>query len=629
VAILVALLVAIGVGVRLRYLDEGPLFIDEGESALNAFSILEHGVPRDRVLGMPLFENTLTEPWPGSAEFEFRDTSYSPRGLAAYHGWLPLYAIAASLHLHGIRPGELSGVADVPDRIRAARLPSVAFAAVFLVFLFLAGRTLLGVDAGLSALAVGALAPKCVWIAQQARYHSAALALTVCGAWAVWRIRKGGRRRDFVIAGIAGALLFHTSSLSFALLALAGLPLVPGMLRSPGGVRNAALAAGVLAAAVVPWLLWTGYLDAVARAPLARDLLAFPEDYAAYALRRVDRVIAGGAALALFLGAYLLRRRLPARLGRDMDAAAAPLGFLLVWLTTAYVGFQALVPAASAWGERLGNAMLAPLILLGSVGVALAARAVAPRQAPWSAPLVTLAALLASGNAFWWQHRDPWEARAVEEAVQRVRELDRELAADARLYALSSQHLCLTYLSGVPVQTVLPVRRSFLDAHPGEVVILETVQRPHRPSLQLVRGLASKRGVDLSDEEAERWQRALNAHLAREAVAPRVRSVGSVPPLPAGAEPVLRDLARVCADESYGVHPFSQDNPAMFRGQPPMTIADFWPAFFYRFVGPEGRVGEHMNHAGRARSARAEVLGSGWVVLRCPPPDRLASEVPR
>jgi hypothetical protein len=85
-------------------MDEGALFIDEGESepqrALDPRARLSGG----HYMGLPMFENTLTEPWPESAEYEFRDTSYSSTGKAIYHGWLPLYAIAASLVLHGYGP---------------------------------------------------------------------------------------------------------------------------------------------------------------------------------------------------------------------------------------------------------------------------------------------------------------------------------------------------------------------------------------------------------------------------------------------------------------------------------------------------------------------------------------------
>src|SRR5262249_10231380 len=98
-----ALLVA-GVALRAWDLSLPLLWVDEAESSINALTILEHGVPTDRYLGLPIFENTLTDPWPESAEYEFHDSSYSREGYAVYHGWLPLYAIAAAFRVAGIRP---------------------------------------------------------------------------------------------------------------------------------------------------------------------------------------------------------------------------------------------------------------------------------------------------------------------------------------------------------------------------------------------------------------------------------------------------------------------------------------------------------------------------------------------
>src|SRR5688500_4700868 len=72
----VAVVVVIGVALRAWNLHTPYLLIDEAESAINALSILEHGVPTDRYLGLPMFENTLTKPWPDSPEYEFKDTSY-------------------------------------------------------------------------------------------------------------------------------------------------------------------------------------------------------------------------------------------------------------------------------------------------------------------------------------------------------------------------------------------------------------------------------------------------------------------------------------------------------------------------------------------------------------------------
>ena len=64
-------------------------------------------------MGEPIYENTLSVPWPESAEYEFRDSSYSEKGLAVYHAWLPPYAIAAALKLAGIEP-------DAPSPAEAA-----------------------------------------------------------------------------------------------------------------------------------------------------------------------------------------------------------------------------------------------------------------------------------------------------------------------------------------------------------------------------------------------------------------------------------------------------------------------------------------------------------------------------
>jgi hypothetical protein len=56
--------------------------VDEAESAINGLCIVAEGVPTDRFLGQPLYENTLVRAWPESPEYEFRDISYSDRGLA-------------------------------------------------------------------------------------------------------------------------------------------------------------------------------------------------------------------------------------------------------------------------------------------------------------------------------------------------------------------------------------------------------------------------------------------------------------------------------------------------------------------------------------------------------------------
>jgi hypothetical protein len=158
---LVALVITAAVWRRLEYLDMGPFWVDEAESSINALTILQHGYPGDRYLGIPIYENTLVKRWPENPEYEFKDSSYSDRGFATYHGWLPLYSMAASFALNGIAPDQAGhppaprGVDELKRRSRFARLPSVLYGALFLALCYIGGIILFGRDAGITALLVG------------------------------------------------------------------------------------------------------------------------------------------------------------------------------------------------------------------------------------------------------------------------------------------------------------------------------------------------------------------------------------------------------------------------------------------------------------------------------------------
>jgi len=207
---------------------------------------------------------------------------------------------------------------------------------------------------------------------------------------------------------------------------------------------------------------------------------------------------------------------------------------------------------------------------------------------------------------------------AAFEMVTHLRGL--ELGRGARIYALPYQHFCLTYYTGLPIQTIAPVRREFLERYPGEIVILETVNRLPAPCWQSVQGFAADAGVALDPVQAGELVPRLYVEMIRTEVAPLVRSVEPVPEAqPDWVAPVVARLLAESARPEHARIDFGLDNPAMFHDLPPMTIAEFWPAFFYRFVEPEGRTGAHLNYAGRMREASARLLSSSWIVLRCPP----------
>lgn len=627
VLLLVAAVVA-AVALRLDGLTRRAPFIDEAESAINALTIHAHGFPVDRYLGLPIYENTLTEPWPEHPEYEFRDSSYSARGLAVYHGWLPLYAIAASFAAFDVRPdprprGALAvrhSDEEIERRVFAARLPSVLFAALFVLALYLAGRSAYGADAGLAAAWAGALSSDCIYFGQFARYYSATLAMASLAAFAVWRLRRRDRSRDWLFAALALSALFHTHMLAFGVvLAL----FVPRCLKalSSGRAPLVVPALAMMACATAPWLVYTGYFEDRGGGPPARELLEFPRDYVAYFVGRP----AVGWSLALLVASgsvlWLLRRRLPVPAAAAWRNALPALKFHGAWLALSYASFLLLMPAASAFYSRLTLALVPAGIVLVAIATAAGLRSTLGNRGPVLAPALLSFALIASGRAFsggMGDTRPELATGPLRELIEHLRGL--ELGAGTRLYSLPDQHLVLQWTTGLPVQSIAPVRREFLDRVRAEVVVIETADPWPAPTLDEVERCADGAGMSLTRDAARAAAEKLRTRLRREMLAEKVASVS--PPLEELA-PWMR-----CVVESqrarrerpdYGLD-YAAYNPAMLRGTRACDAATFWPAFFYRFVGPEARQGERVNYSGRLRRAHAHVLESGWTVIRSPAP---------
>jgi len=286
----IVLIILAGMGLRMLHLDARPFGVDEAESSINALTILEHGYPTDSYLGIPIYENTHVWFWPDNQEYEFRDISYSDNHLAVYHGWLPLYAIAASFALHGIQPDEADGsrstkhdLADLKRRTRAGRLPAVFFAGMFLVAAFVGGTILYGRDAGWAALIVGAIHSHHLHLSDQARYYSAQVTLTTASCVLLWLVIKECGWKHIFVAALAFVLLFYTHLLSFftaAATAALSLPFI--MLRHTDWFKKMAVFTSLIAIGTLPWIIVTGFYRHQGRIPRAWGLLQFPSDLLRY-----------------------------------------------------------------------------------------------------------------------------------------------------------------------------------------------------------------------------------------------------------------------------------------------------------------------------------------------------------
>ena len=623
---LVVLVVAIGVLLRGYDLASIPLWVDEAESAINGLTIQDEGVPTDSYLGLPIYENTLTQPWPDHPEYEFADSSYSDVGVAVYHGWLPLYSIAASQIALGVEPDRDANARSVqhdPEavdrRVIAARLPSVIYGGLFLVLLFTAATVMYGRDAGWAALLFGGLAEPFVIAGRQARYYSATLALSVGCCLLTWQVFTKGRARDFVLAGVGFGLLFHTHVLSFAVLCLGFGVVLPSVLRRRGGIAGVVTMGLIVLAMTLPWMIFTGFLRQAVDIPPARTMLEFPRDLLAYPLERKEFLVIATLSLAWVAAVTLLPGRLPNRLVEPIRGRRMAFVYLFAWGVFGLLTFTLLVPAASYFLKRLILAVMGPGVLLTALFAAAVARAMLPRHSTLLASIGVLGLMLAQG---FLPTQWPWRVKGETSQQQLFAFLrEQEFADDAKLYATPNEHLTMQYALGLPVQSIAPIRKSFLDHYQGEVVVIDPVApfAPYGP--EGIRGVARENGVSMTEAEADRWAEQLSNALVRRDAAERYGAVVPPPPeLPPHVAVVLdkqRELTARLLREDWSL---TRENAAVFRGQPVVDWSAWWPIFFYRFVDWESRVGDGLNYGARARSGTAYVLDSGFVVLRSPPP---------
>lgn len=610
----VAAIILFGMGLRMQGIANNPLWVDEAESSINALAIREHGLPIDRYQGLPLFENTLVRPWPTNPEYEFRDVSYSDKGLATYHSWLPLYVIAGSLALAGVDPDDPfkpptpeEVIARFDRRTWAPRVPSMIFSLAFLLVLFRFGCELGGEAVGGTALMGASLAHLVVYLGSQARYYSATLLFAAAAGLAAWRVGTRGQRRDFILLGLMLTALFHTHMLAFAVLVLLCGCAFPWLLQHQGALIHSLISAAIIAVGTLPWIVYTGFLDATVHLPKALALMDLPGDLLLYLRSHWDVVVLIGVSFGLLLAAAWAPRVVPQRLQGTVLAHRTAYTFLIAWITFTYITFHLTIPAASFFFERLTLLLEVPAILLLSLLLGDCMTVVAPHRVAVVAPCVMLVFLIVTDRipeGERMQRLDPVKTRAL---VRQFSEL--QPGRDARLFATPNDHLVLQYYTGLPVQSIAPIRASFLNSYPGPVVLAERVALGPGPKADVVRSALTTAGLPADEKQVQNWRDSLKTREIREQLTRRGCVV--VPPLEIlpdalqavyenyGNEERLRRLARL--------RKWARKFPP-FRGFSVSNHHDWWTTFFYRFVGPPSRQNDAANYAGRMLGAKAVVL---------------------
>ena len=248
-----------------------------------------------------------------------------------------------------------------------------------------------------------------------------------------------------------------------------------------------------------------------------------------------------------------------------------------------FAAFTFLIPAASYFYKRMALGFLGPGLIFGAILFALIIRAIWPRRSNWLAPLAFFVAVVACGEVFmpWWDSSEP---NGTLEAVQWLSTHD--LPADAKLYCTPNDQLTLTFLTGLPVQSVAPIRKNFIDSYPGRMIVIESSPPYQQLQLDDIVRIAGQSGTKLSWMDAWKLQAPLCTRLQRIELASRCEKVD--PPL----EPTQSFTDAIVAFQREYTMRRQQhwmdngaNNPVM-RGFDIPNFASWWPIFFYRFVDP-------------------------------------------
>jgi hypothetical protein len=623
---ILSLIMLAGLACRLFDLSRLPLWSDEAESSINALTILEKGVPADSYQGNPLYENWMVRIWPDNPEYEFRDISYSDRKMAVYHSWLPLYSIAFSFRLLGITAGPSGalrpqyGSAERRWRSIAARVPSVFFGTLCILGFYLAGVRLRDRQTGLLAAFLAAFLAIHISYSQTARYYAAsAAAITFC-FWATLAMRQSARWRDFLFGSFLFSLLFYTHLLAFAVAFLMWAIAMATRVREWRliGSKVVVFLLGV-AGLCTPWLIATDFLHYNSQIPRAWKRLNLPGDLIIGHLlfSEFGFVLLIGIILA---GAAAIRRgRMSARFVAPLRRYEAALVFSYLWLILSYFVFFFNIPAPSFIVGRLSLVLLPATLLIVAMIFCSVAAIVSKRNAPFLATIGAVAFILISN----WRH--PHNLRLatlglteaddilppthlVDTAVEYLRTMP--INGATRLFASPDMQFVLTFYTGMLVQSIVPVRKQYLDDYPGDIILFSSEafwrtgpvspDRLHKAAIAVGRELSAQDALDLSCR--------LSSLAFRSQQAAKVsRVVPPLAPVPPFAASLWAAQQKDSPEWFRGTYSWFPGQFLLFRDFEIRDSSEWWLDYFYALVGPEQRRA-HPNYENRIRNATLTVL---------------------
>lgn len=616
-----ALLIVLSIGVALRLYNCTTMSfkIDEAESSINALTILEYGFPVDKYLGLPIYENTLIEAWQNNEEYEFRDSSYSKKGLAVYHGWLPLYLIAYTFALSGISPDPIiepmavqHSAQEILRRTVVPRLPAIGFSVGFMLLMFIAARRTGGKVEGWITLILMAFANDSVKLGSEARYYAAMEMFTVASGLFLWQILKRGRWRDFILWGTSMVLLFHTHVLSCFIICCLSLTFF-SFIKREGVLKKIFTGGAIIILGTVPWVVFTGFLDQASVLPKTSPLMIFNHlmnHYRVYLALVLPPIVASGLLLLALFG----RNKLPKVFTQSVMERRFAIIFLTIWVVIGFICFNFLVPAASHFPSRLALTIAIPSTLLAGIALVCIVQITSKNYIKCIFYIALGVSLIGVGYIFRPIQMEATARKRAKLAAMVNYLSHHDYRKDTRIYASPGHHLRYKYFTGLPIQSIAPIRKSFLDSYQGDILILELLEFLW-PATNDISAAAKKVGKVLLPGEDELLAYNLAAHLFCDDDPRRVTLLHPSPgPIPYYLESVLAK-ARAVRKKYRNLKARSRAKYLIGSGFTLSTYAEWWQTFFYRFVNPEQRSGQLVNYDERIRNAQAILISNGECVV--------------
>jgi hypothetical protein len=340
--------------------------------------------------------------------------------------------------------------------------------------------------------------------------------------------------------------------------------------------------------------------------PGAWAILKLPSDFLLFPPLKPMYILLGLLVCSLTAWAAWSRAIVPDALREPFIRLAPVLIFLCTWMVCGYGLFLRFIPAAS-FGSRVMMVYWGPMLLLAGAICASFGRAITVRYPVLAACIIVMILFLCTGHSLTFepQFGPTWHEDSL--VLNYIDSL--HLNSDSKLYASPNNHLIFTFYSGLPVQSIAPIRKSFLDSYHGDIVFIDEALALGGKTLTpgLVQHLANESGESLSAEGAEHWCLLLATRLYREAMLQAIGAgqPGQLETLPAFGRKLLKE------QEHISLSPW---DALVTRGFDIRTWADWRSVFFYRFADPYGHRGPLANFTDRLRGAEGLVLSQRAIV---------------